>query len=116
MTPIVRGHMFEYLAVRNDFELANNQLKFLTQDMTESSSPVDFHYLQLYLTNCLKHDKIDGIAYLTNFMQRYNVDSSSMPISKFHSMLDYYLNHNFDMSKVMIFCKFYRQFYSDTIA
>lgn len=116
LTPLVRGHMFEYLALRNDFELANNQLKFLTDDRTEFQSPVDSHYLQLYLTNCLKHDKIDGVAYLTNFMQRYNVDSSSMPINKFHSMLDYYLNHNFDLSKVMIFCKFYRQFYFDTVA
>jgi hypothetical protein len=38
-----------------------------------------------------------------------------MPLHKFHSMLDFYLNHNFDLSKVMIFCKFYCQFYSDTL-
>lgn len=39
-----------------------------------------------------------------------------MPIEKFHSMLDYYLNHNFNLSKVMIFCKFYIKFYNDKIS
>jgi len=39
--------------------------------MTEKDSPVDIHYLRYHLNNCLKHDKIDGIAYLTNYFDRY---------------------------------------------
>lgn len=107
-TPLIRARMFEYLAVRNDVEQANTQLDRLTHDMTELESPVDPHYLRYHLNNCLKLDQIDGIAYLTNYFERYNVDVSDMPLHRFHSMLDYYLNHNFDLSKVMIFCKFYR--------
>jgi len=116
VTPHIRAHMFEYLAVRNDFAHANSQLLKLTSDMTENVSPVDPHYLSYFLRTSLKHDNIDGVAYLTNYIQRYKVDTSKMPIQKFHSMLDYYLNHNFNLSKVMVFCKFYRQFYTDTIA
>ena len=116
LTPKIRGHMFEYLVLRNDFELANSQLKFLTNDMTEKHSPIDKRFLSIYLKNCLSNDKIDGIAYIVNFSRRYNVDCSKMPIHKFHSMLDFYLNHSFDMSKVMVFCKFYRKFYDDKMA
>ena len=38
-----------------------------------------------------------------------------MPLEKFHNMLDFYLNHTFDLSKVMIFSKFYKKFYEDKI-
>ena len=79
--------------------------------MTELHSPISSHYLSYYLRQCLKHDKIDGVAYLVNYIERYNVDTSAMPLHKFHSMLDYYLNHNFDLSKVMTFVKFYRRFF-----
>lgn len=107
--------MFEYLVVRNDFELANTQLKQLTSDLTQSNSPIDSRYLSLYLKNCLQNDKIDGVAYLVNYCRRYNVDCSTMPLEKFHNMLDFYLNHSFDLSKVMIFGKFYKKYYEDKI-
>ena len=107
--------MFEDLVVRNDFELANTQLKTLTSDLTESNSPIDTRYLSMYLKNCLQNDKIDGVAYLVNYCRRYNVDCSKMPLDKFHNMLDFYLNHSFDLSKVMIFSKFYKKYYEDKI-
>jgi ATP-dependent Lon protease len=38
-----------------------------------------------------------------------------MPLEKFHNMLDFYLNHSFDLSKVMIFIKFYKKYYEDKL-
>lgn len=83
--------------------------------MTELESPVDVHYLRYHLNSCLKSDKIDGIGFLTNYFERYQVDCSEMPLHRFHPMLNYYLNHNFDLSKVLIFCKLYRQYYANSI-
>ena len=64
------------------------------------------------MEQAVKRDNFDGIAYLTNYCQNFSVDASEWNLSQFHSAINYYLNVNFNMSKVMIFTKFYRHFYA----
>ena len=56
---------------------------------------------------------MDGIAHLVNYCNRYGVDTSSYPVEKFRGALDHYLNRQFDLSKVMIFVKFYQRHIAD---
>ena len=50
---------------------------------------------------------------MVNYCNRYAVDTSEYPIEKFRGALDHYLNRDFDLSKVMIFAKFYQRHYAD---
>lgn len=68
--------------------------------------------MQRFLEQAIKRDNFDGIAYLTNYCQNFSVDASEWNLSQFHSAINYYLNVNFNMSKIMIFTKFYKHFYA----
>lgn len=69
-------------------------------------------YIEMYLKHCLKNDSFDGIAYLTNYCQKNGVNLGSQDISQFKRLLDYHLNTEFNLSKVMIFLKFYAYYYT----
>ena len=48
-----------------------------------------------------------------NYSDRYDVNLGDYPLNKFRSALDYYLNKNFDLNKVMTFLKFYQRHMQD---
>jgi hypothetical protein len=77
-----------------------------------SLNPIDAHYLKAHFKNCLQKDSFDGVAFLTNYCQKNGVSVSSYDIGQFKQLLDYYLNSEFNLSKVMAFVKFYTYFYS----
>jgi hypothetical protein len=53
-------------------------------------------------------DSYDGIAYLTNYCEKHGIDiSSSMDVNRFRATLDSYVNNDFNVSKIMVFAKFY---------
>lgn len=85
----------------------------LTSDRSELLSPIDPRYLQKFFTECVKKDYIDGVAHLVNYCDRYSVDTSNYPVNSFRSALDHYLNRQFDLSKIMIFLKFYQRHIND---
>ena len=109
----IEARSFEYAVLGKDRKSANGLLSNLTKDRTESISPIDTRYLLKFFTQCLKTDNLDGIAHLVNYCNRYSVDTSSYPIEKFRGALDHYLNRQFDLSKVMIFVKFYQRHIAD---
>jgi hypothetical protein len=93
--------------------IANDLLEKLTRDRRETLSPIDPRYLKQFYTQCFKRDNIDGIAYLVNYSARYGTDTSDYPINNFRGALDYHLNRNFDLNKVMTFLKFYQRHFAD---
>lgn len=72
--------------------------------------------MERFFTQAIKRDNFDGIAFLTNYCENFSVDTSAWNVSQFHSAINYYLNVNFNLSKVMIFTKFYRQYYGQRAA
>jgi hypothetical protein len=75
-------------------------------------SPIESPFLKAHFQNCLQKDSFDGIAYLTNYCQKNGVSVSNYDISQFKQLLDYYLNSEFNLNKVMVFVKFYSYFYT----
>ena len=112
-TPQIKARIFEYSLLNGQLSVANDMLAKLSSDFTDAFSPVDTRYLEKFFSDSLNSDNFDGIAYLANYANRYNVDVGSYPLHKFRSALDYYLNKNFNLSKVMIFVKFYQKHYAD---
>jgi len=47
------------------------------------------------------------VAFLTNYCQTFSVNIGRWDIGLFKNALDYYLNDNFNLNKVMVFSKFY---------
>ena len=103
----IEARCFEYAVLGNDMRAASDLLTKLTKDRTEMLSPIDTRYLQKFLQRCLKQDQLDGVAHLVNYCARYGVDTRDFPANSFRPALDHYLNRNFDLSKIMIFLKFY---------
>ena len=115
LTPQLRARIFEYSLLSKQFTVANDNLAKLTRDYTEALSPIDTRYLEAFFRDSLASDNIDGVAHLVNYANRYDVDVSSYPIQRFRAGLDYYLNKNFNLNKVMTFTKFYQRYYADQI-
>ena len=113
LTPQIKARFFEYSLLSSHLSKCNEMLAKLAKDFTEEFSPIDSRYLESFFNDSLANDNFDGIAYLVNYCDRYNVDISRFPIHRFHSAIDYYLNKKFDLSKIMIFTKFYKKYYSD---
>ena len=108
--------MFEYALLAGKTSLANEILAKLATDRSGHLSPVDPRYLVQFFELSLKNDNLDGVAHLVNYSDRYGVNLGDYPIGNFRSALNYYLNKNFDLNKVMTFLKFYQKYTSDRAA
>lgn len=93
-------------------DLANSMLKALGEGKL-GNTPIHPEYLNMYFEKCLARDNLDGIAYLTNYCSKHNVNTSNWNLSSFRPALNYYLNVNYNAGKVMVFTKFYTNFYKD---
>lgn len=107
------SRLFEYAVLSNNLKLANSVIRDLSKEVS-GSCPIDPQFLQRFYENSLKKDNFDGVAYLTNYCENHSVDVTQWNLSSFHSALDYYLNVNFNISKLMIFTKFYTLFYTQS--
>lgn len=103
--------MFEYAVLVKQKDFANTLLQQLASQPT-SHQAINAYFLEKYFTQCVKADNLDGVAHLTNYCERNGVNLSEWDISQLRTGLHYYLNVNFDLSKVLIFTKFYSAFYN----
>jgi hypothetical protein len=104
-TDAIRARMFEYATLTGAFDVANAQLAKLSADPTFNQ--IDKEYLKRYFRTCLAADSYDGIAYLVNYCESHGVDVSDMDVNRFRETLDSYVNADFNVSKIMVFAKFY---------
>jgi hypothetical protein len=74
---------------------------------------VNTHYLDSFLKKSLKQDNIDGVAYLVNYCKSLEISTADLSVNSFRPALDYYMNKNFNLSKVMTFLKLYSTFCAD---
>jgi len=52
-------------------------------------------------------DDFEGLANLVGYLENYGIDINDWDMNKFRSALDFYLNHSFDLSKLLTFVRFY---------
>jgi len=60
----------------------------------------------------LKQDNINGVALIVNYAKTYDLNIDDWDLSASRAGLEFYLNHNPDMNKLMTFVKLYTYFYS----
>ena len=107
-TPEVRARTFEFATLRNGFEMANTQLKHLSN---ENKNLIDKRYLHNYFEACMDSDNLDGLAYLTHYCEKHNVDVGSWDFERVRPALNHYLNGDFNASKVLAIVKFYTHYH-----
>jgi len=105
----IKSRIFEYAVLNHMPKLANS---ILQNNHAEGHKPIQAEFLHKYFDNCLKRDNFDGVAYLANYCTSHQISMSAFDIGKFHNAVHHYLNVNFNLSKVMIFTKFYSQYYT----
>jgi hypothetical protein len=101
--------MFEY-AVLND-NTGNSAALALSKMRGRGETPIDRRYLERFYKHCIAADNFEGIAHIVNYCQTNELDIGSWDIRRFRSALNYYLNVEFNMSKVLVFSKFYNYYY-----
>lgn len=69
--------------------------------------------MKIFYQQSLRRDNLDGIAYLCNYCTEREVPFEIFDLSAFHNALNYYLNVQPNISKVMIFTKFYCAYYNE---
>jgi hypothetical protein len=84
--------------------------RVLDQTIQGGLSKIDVKDLETFYEKSLLVDNFDGLGHLMNYVQLKNVDVSSWNVSKFRPALDYYLNHSFDINKILTFLRFYVAF------
>ena len=75
-----------------------------------SHTPVKVEHLAQFFELCLKKDNFDGLAHLATYVERYQVNISGWEIDRFRSAIDFYLNHSFDINKILTFTRFYMHY------
>jgi hypothetical protein len=82
-------------------------------DGAVGNTPIQPKYLNMYYEKCLKRDNFDGIGYLTNYCEKHGLNTGRWNLSSFRPALNYYLNVNYNVGKVMVFTKFYTKYFKD---
>jgi len=109
ITQNIRARLFEY-AVLSD-NLGNQATLALLKMRGRGETPIDRRYLERFYKHCIAADNFEGIAHIVNYCQANDLDIGSWDIGRFRSALDYYLNVEFNISKVLVFSKFYTYYY-----
>lgn len=63
--------------------------------------------MKAFFEQSLRRDNFDGLAHLASYAERNHVSTKDWDISRFRSALDFYLNHTFDLNKILTFVRFY---------
>ena len=94
-----------------DLDQATINLKKLVDSrVVYSHSPVKVSDLNQFFEKSLAKDNFDGLAHLASYIERYQVDISKWEVSRFRSAIDFYLNHSFDINKILTFSRYYMMF------
>lgn len=91
----------------NNIEEQTLALKRVLQCGQFEHQPLSNSSLEKFFGQCLKHDNFDGLAYLASYVETHDVDISKWKMNKFRSALNFYLNHAFNLNKLMTFSRFY---------
>ena len=103
-----RAMLFQKSVLDQDLDQATVSLKKLVDSkMIYSHTQVKVEDLSSFFKQCLKKDNFDGLAHLASYVERYQVNISTWEISRFRSAIDFYLNHSFDINKLLTFSRFY---------
>jgi hypothetical protein len=112
MTAELKARTCEYAIMKSNLAIANNYIKELS-NTASTSHHLNENYLKEFYSKSLKQDNLDGIALLINYASSQDVGLQDYQLNSFRPALDYYLNKNFNLSKVMTFLKFYDRYYQD---
>jgi len=94
-----------------DLDQATINLKKLVESkVVYSHSPVKVSDLNQFFEKSLAKDNFDGLAHLASYIERYQIDISRWEVSRFRSAIDFYLNHSFDINKILTFSRYYMRF------
>lgn len=98
-------------SILGDLELANEHLyKMLTSTQKSPYSLLSAADLTPFYTKSLKTDNFDGLAHLINYVEQNDISIHEWDITRFRSALNFYLNHSFDISKLLTFVRYYVAF------
>lgn len=98
-------------SILGDLEHANEHLyKMLTATQKSPYSLLDASDLTAFYSKSLKTDNFDGLAHLINYVEQNNISIHEWDITRFRSAVNFYLNHSFDISKLLTFVRYYVAF------
>ena len=112
LTDELKARVCEYSIMRGNLKMANTFISSLTTS-SSTISDINENYLKEFYKMSLKEDNLDGIAYLVNYAKEFEISLKDFNLNSFRPALDYYMNKDFNLSKVMTFLKFYDRYYQD---
>ena len=110
--------LFEKNVAADDLSQANSNLRSLlasSGDFLSASSLIPNDSLNSFFCRSISQDNFDGLASLVNYVERGQIDISDWEMGRFRSGLDFYLNHAFNISKVLTFSRFYAHHVNSTL-
>jgi hypothetical protein len=63
--------------------------------------------LQAFFDKSVRNDNFDGLGHLINYVEANSISTAGWDINKFRPALEFYLNHSFDLQKLLTFTRFY---------
>lgn len=91
----------------NDLDEATRSLRRLQLTNYEGFQPVPVSNLEKFFEQSLKRDNFDGLAFLIAYLETHNIDIGSWKVDRFRSAVNFYLNHAFNLNKILTFTRFY---------
>lgn len=82
-------------------------LKKVLQAGSAVPSMIAVSRLEEFFNESLSRDNFDGLAHLVSYLETNNIDISGWNLQRFRSALNFYLNHQFNMNKILTFVRFY---------
>ena len=88
-----------------NIEEANIYLKKMQAGF--GTSPIAKSRLERFFNESVARDNFDGLAYLAAYLESNNVNIEDWNMQRFRSALSFYLNHQFNLNKILTFLRFY---------
>lgn len=98
-------------AILGELDQANEHLlKMLTSNNRSPFALLEASDLNIFYTKSLKNDNFDGLGHLINYIEQNDIQINEWDITRFRSAVNFYLNHSFDVSKLLTFVRYYVAF------
>lgn len=105
----------KYGIVSNNDTLAFNSFQnyieeYNTQDRSgaiKTFLPVDFVMFKDLFNLFINRDNFKGLGVLLNYAEQRRLKITNLDLSVFKPSMEYYLNHNFKLSNLLVFMKYY---------
>lgn len=107
--PDFRTHALRFSIAVNleNLEDSTQALKMAQQTGYAGYQPLANKTLESFFSQSVKLDNFDGLAYLASYCETHNIDVSGWNMDRFRSAVDFYLNHAFNLNKILTFTRFY---------